>query len=260
VTQSQNLSLKQTIEKVDDLIDSGKGDAGRLYHILEFLKNNKSLYRSDRIYLERKLNSSFSVQDEPEIENDLLPKIKKLIDTGNGDAGRLQYIYDAIANNKSLYRSDSLYLETKFNLNNADVVSKSVLTKPAPKILSPEKTKIILETKNLPKINEIMPKDWTPKNESDELNKITEDISDEEQKIKTQEKINEEINLQRSNLSQLISHRKEYEQKVTKEKSFLESQIKEERVKIETQTKLSNDIIFQKKELNKVKKRKTFRN
>jgi len=76
MTQSQNLSLKQTIEKVDALIDSGKSDIGRLYHILEFLKNNKSLYRSDQIYLERKPNSSFSVQDEPEIENDLLPKIK----------------------------------------------------------------------------------------------------------------------------------------------------------------------------------------
>ena len=58
-------------------------------------------------------------------------------------------------------------------------------------------------------------------------------------------------------MSQLISHRKEYEQKVTQEKSSLESQIKEERTKIETQTKLSNEIIAQKVELDKVKKERT---
>ena len=115
MTQLQHLSLIQTIEKVDALIDSGNGDAGRLYHILEFLKNNKPLYHSDQVYLEHKLNSSFSVESEPEVENDLLPKIKELIDSGNGDPGRLQYIYDAVANNKSLYHSDTVYLESKLN-------------------------------------------------------------------------------------------------------------------------------------------------
>ena len=32
---------------------------------------------------------------------------------GGGDLGRLQHIYDIIANKKALYRSDQVYLETK---------------------------------------------------------------------------------------------------------------------------------------------------
>ena len=51
------LTLSQTIEKVEQMIDIGKGDPGRLYHILESLKNNKILYHSDQAYLESKLNS-----------------------------------------------------------------------------------------------------------------------------------------------------------------------------------------------------------
>ena len=38
MTQLEQLSLSQTISKVDALIDGGNGDAGRLNYILEFLK------------------------------------------------------------------------------------------------------------------------------------------------------------------------------------------------------------------------------
>ena len=102
LTQLQQLSLIETIGKVNALIDSGTGDAGRLYHILEFLKNNRTLYYSDQIYLENKLNSSFSVEAEPVKENHLLPKIEELIDSGKGDPGRLQHIYDMLTDNKPL--------------------------------------------------------------------------------------------------------------------------------------------------------------
>ena len=64
MSELESLSLGQTIEKIDQLIDSGNGDAGRLYHILEYLKNKKPLYHTDQIYLENKLNSSFEVEDE----------------------------------------------------------------------------------------------------------------------------------------------------------------------------------------------------
>ena len=55
MSQLQHLSLSETIAKVDALIDEGNGDAGRLYHILEFLKNKRPLYHSDKIYLEKKI-------------------------------------------------------------------------------------------------------------------------------------------------------------------------------------------------------------
>jgi hypothetical protein len=120
MSELEHLSLNQTISKVDALINSGNGDAGRLYHILEFLKSNRPLYHSDRVYLENKLQSSFSTENEPKTENELLPKIQVLIDSGNGDPGRLQFIYDTLANNRTLYRSDSLYLESKLNSSISD--------------------------------------------------------------------------------------------------------------------------------------------
>ncbi len=83
------------------------------YHILEFLKNNKSLHHSDQAYLENKLNSQFSTEQEVPIEeNSILPKLKELIDSGSGDPDGLQHIYDMLANNKSLYHSDHMYLES----------------------------------------------------------------------------------------------------------------------------------------------------
>ena len=251
MTQFEQLSLSQTISKVDALIDSGNGDAGRLYHILEFLKNNRPLYQSDKTYLENKLQSSFSVKDEPVEENELLPRIKELIDSGNGDPGRLQYIYDTLSNNKQLYRSDADYLESKLH----PTIKETIVVEP-PKKLTTEIQKIPkqVESKPLEKPKGVLPKGWSQDTVSNDAEDITKNIKEEERKIKTQEKISNEINQQRTNLSQLISHRKEYEQKITQEKSSLESQIKEERVKIETQTRLSKEIVTQKEELEKVKK------
>ena len=105
------MNLTQTIEKVENLINTEKGDPGRLYHIQEFLKNGKSLYNSDKIYLENMLNSSFSVEEH--MENPLLSKTQELIDSGNGDLGRLQHIYEMLEKNKPLYNSDQVYLELK---------------------------------------------------------------------------------------------------------------------------------------------------
>ncbi len=49
----QQLTLSQTIENVQALIDSGDGDPGRLSYILECLKGNRPLYHSDQNYLEK---------------------------------------------------------------------------------------------------------------------------------------------------------------------------------------------------------------
>jgi len=252
MTQLEQLSLSQTISKVDTLIDSGNGNAGRLYHILEFLKNNRPLYHSDKIYLENKLESSFSVEEESVEENKLLPRIKDLIDSGNGDPGRLQYIYDTLSNNKLLYHSDADYLESKLHPTIKETIVVEPPKNPTPEI--PKITKEIVESKPTQKPKGVLPKGWSQDIVSDDKENIIKNIEEEQQKIKTQEKITDEINQQRTNLSQLISHRKEYEHKITQEKSSLESQIKEERVRIETQTNISNEIIAQKDELEKVKK------
>ena len=254
MTQFEILSLGQTIEKIENLIDLGNGDAGRLYHILESLKNNRPLYNSDQVYLENKLNFSFIVEAEKIEDNPLLPKIQRLIDLGHGDPGRLQHIYDMLLNHKPLYKSDKLYLETKIDGNH------NIPTQKIEVIDTNESKPLIQETsvQDIPHEVKIehrgtMPKGWND-DKSKDLDEISKNIKHEEIKILQQQKIDDEIHLQRTNLSQLISHRKQYAEKITQEKLQLESQIHDERIKIETQTKLSNDIILQKEELAKVQK------
>jgi len=257
MTQFEILSLGQTIEKVETLIDLGNGDAGRLYHILEMLKNKRPLYHSDQAYLENKLNSQFIVEEDKIEGNDLLPKIKNLIDSGDGDPGRLQHIYDMLSNNKSLYHSDQVYLESKLKEPSQTSVQKieireTVEDKPSiqEKSFQNIQDEIKLEQRGT------MPKGWNG-DKSKDLDELSKNIEVEEMKIQQQQKIDDEINLQRSNLSKLISHRKQYEQKIMEEKLHLESQIHDERIRIETQTKLSKDIILQKEELAKVQKERT---
>ena len=162
-------------------MDTGNGDAGRLSHILEFLKHNRVLYYSDHTYLEHKLNSSFSTIEEPSKENTILPKIQQLIDTGNGDLGRLQHIYDMIANEKSLYHSDQVYLETKLQSPIQEPTSISVessKTKQMFQYTSPPKKEILKEQRTS-KLRGIMPKDWTLKTDSEERRIISKNILDE---------------------------------------------------------------------------------
>lgn len=53
----QELTLTETIAKVEVLIDTGNGDVGRLQHIYDMIVNEKPLYHSDQVYLETKLQS-----------------------------------------------------------------------------------------------------------------------------------------------------------------------------------------------------------
>ncbi|QDI88210.1 hypothetical protein Nisw_01015 [Candidatus Nitrosopumilus sp. SW] len=252
------LTLSQTIENVQALIDSGNGDSGRLYYILECLKNNRHLYRSDQNYLEKKLESPINLEEKSEssAESYFLPKIQELINSGIGDPGRLQHIFDMISNNKTLYHSDAAYLESKLNepIPQQQVETKIISEPKKPEFVSTPPPKPESE----PKINRgTMPKGWNATPDYTEVEKISNDIRKEEEKINKQKLISNEIDAHRSKLTQLMSHRKEYEQKVTQEKATLEAQIQEERLKIETQTKLSEEIIAQKEELAKVKKERT---
>ena len=279
------ISKEETIVKVEKLIETGGGDLGRLYHILEFLKNNRELYQSDQKYLESKLNSHVSLNEKVSESNNnspLLSQIQKLLETGNGDPGRLQHIYDMISNDKPLYHSDLVFLESKLqgktttdNLQIPETSSESKIEqteirgslpkgwKPTPEKENVVESEIRLESKSKIEQTEIrgsLPKGWKPTPEKENMSDdsdVSISIKEEEHKIQEQKKVVTELNIQREKLSQLIKHRKEFEQRVSEEKSNLESEIVEERSKIESQTKLSQQIMAQKIELDKVKNERT---
>ncbi|HSB84468.1 MAG TPA: chromosome segregation protein SMC [Nitrosarchaeum sp.] len=258
----KHLTKTQIINKIQDLIETNNGDVGRLYHILEFLKQDKSLYQSDQKYLENKLSSSFIIiNDEKPEENQILPKIQTLINLGSGDPGRLQHIYDVLSKNKALYHSDQVYLEQQLESNNIHKKNTEIDFQNNIKIELEHKNKtnvskeiIHKPTQITPKLRGLMPKDWNPpENNLHELTGVYEKIKTEEELLNENKKIHDEINIQRSKLSQIILNRKEYEKQVALEKSILDSEIKEEHLNIQAQTKLSEQILLQKNELEKVK-------
>jgi hypothetical protein len=51
----QQLTLTETIAKVEVLIDIGNRDVGKLQHIHDMIVNEKPLYYPDQVYLEIKL-------------------------------------------------------------------------------------------------------------------------------------------------------------------------------------------------------------
>ena len=92
-------------------------------------------------------------------ENELLPRIKELIDSGNGDPGRLQSIYDALSNNKQLYNSDADYLESKLD----PTIEEIIIVEPPKKSTTeiPKITKEIVESKPPQKTKGALPKGWS---------------------------------------------------------------------------------------------------
>ena len=54
----EELTIEETIDRIGQLIDTGKGDPSRLDNIRESLRNNKTLFTSDRLYIEKILDSS----------------------------------------------------------------------------------------------------------------------------------------------------------------------------------------------------------
>ena len=255
----QVLTLPETISQIEHLIDEGKGDAGRLYFILESLQNNKKLYRSDEKYLEAKLQATFTrVTPKSKPTNlPVLEKIKNLMDSGAGDPGRLQHIHDTIAKGKVLYHSDQVYLESKLNeidsgVDNNVTIQETSLEKPEPVIEKPKesfnKPKEVIPTK--PK--GALPKGWESESKEKE-NEINKKLKVEEEKLQQQKQFATDLESQRQKLSQLVTTRQNYEKQIKEEKSKLESQISQEREKIALQTQLSEQIAKQKKELEKVK-------
>ena len=214
----------QIIKRIVSIIDANDGDVGRLSYILESVKQNKPMYHSDHMYLENKFNMLFMIiDDEKPKENKIISKIQKLIDSDNGDPGRLQHICDMLSQNKPLYQSDQVYLEHKLGTNNVplknNITHFDVNTEDKINRMNKLEKEIKLsEVKHNPtplKLRGLMPQDWhSPENNLNELTGIHEKIKTEEEILDDQQKFYDEINLQRSKLSQLILNRKDYEKQV----------------------------------------------
>jgi len=80
----KQITLEETIKKIQKLIELNSGDTGRLQHIIDFLNKGKPLYKTDKIYLEKKLNSTIKISPKKIIheENTSIIQIKELMKNG----------------------------------------------------------------------------------------------------------------------------------------------------------------------------------
>ena len=120
------LTTSEIIEIIDRLIEVGKYDPGRLDNIRQSLKQDRPLFNSDQQYLQKLLGSPIVLKNEDVSPDPRLPLVKKLIDSGSGDYGRLQSIHDLLLKGKSLYQSDQTYLQKKLDEISDDSASLHV--------------------------------------------------------------------------------------------------------------------------------------
>ena len=239
----EQITVTSTLEKIQELIDSNSGDTGRLNHIIDFINNEKPLYKTDKIYLEKKLNSKIVITPKKNIpkEDNTLSKIKKLMETGKGDPGRLEHISITIENEKILYESDRQYLKNNFGI--------VIIEKEKSKKQNMETGKTIIPEE---KMKGLMPKNWDLKNESVELQKISKKIKKEEERENTHTRDSKEIGIQKIKLNELVIQRKNNEEKLIQERKLLEEKIKDERNIIQKQTETTEIVNLQKMELIQV--------
>ncbi|MFY9301297.1 MAG: hypothetical protein WAO91_08930 [Candidatus Nitrosotenuis sp.] len=126
-----SLSIEETKTFVERLLTVGKGDPGRLNHILALLKEGRKLFQSDERYLDFKLAQELGIVPKPKRDENLIDRIQRLVDARHGDTGRLKFILEVLRHGRPLYKTDQLYLERQFGEKFADISSKFKIAKNA---------------------------------------------------------------------------------------------------------------------------------
>lgn len=272
------LTTEETVAFVEKLIAAGKGDPGRLQHILSTLQKARNLYISDQKYLETKLAQEIGLQQKPKKEDPLLTKVQNLIMQGSGDIGRLQFILESLSQGKPLYHSDQKYLEGKLGekIIHQDIIksqldsNKTIETLKAQVVAANQKieslesilsNKVTLlkktQEENTKKVVTLtrgaMPKGWHAPSAAEELGKIQQEINIEQVKLNEEKNEAERLRIEQSKLMQIILDRKEFERQVQIEQEKLENQIQLERQNILQQTKIVEQIKKQEAELEEAK-------
>lgn len=129
---NKEIEVPQAILLIQTIIANNQGDIGRLNFIIESLKSKKKLYKSDQNYVEKKINRvlSYKKSEHKNKNKDLLKQIKFLIQSKQGDLGRLNHILENVRKGKKLFKTDQTYLENKIKLLKHLQESESKLTYP----------------------------------------------------------------------------------------------------------------------------------
>ncbi|NDB63628.1 MAG: hypothetical protein EB170_07155 [Nitrosopumilaceae archaeon] len=256
-----SLTVQETRAFVEKLMASGKGDPGRLAHILTILREGRQLYNSDKRYLDEKFSQEIGLQEQLKVDEDVITKTQKLITSGAGDTGRLQFILESLKKGKTLYKSDEQYLESKLGqkINYDTILSakhdsdktidvlKSQVSWANQKIASLES---VIQEKMVQLQSAHKPQGTLPKGHTTQsLDQIQRELAQEEANLSREKTEAERIKIEQSKLTQIILDRKEFEKQVAMEKENIKTQIEQERQNMETQNRLVEQIKAQEAQL-----------
>jgi len=248
------ITTPDAILRIKKLISQNQGDKGRLQYIMETLQKGKKLFHSDQIYLDKKISAIviLTQPSEPSATEEKLKNVKKLISLNFGDLERLRYMFQRLQKNKDLYNSDEKYLESKteqitslrqrkkFN----HLMGSAITSSPNPKIndeifsnLGSEKFEkeqlggfLSKDMSILPTRDTIHESSTLSRDKSkivyrdDEYIHYNLEIENERQNISKLKLEDDQIKIQRDELSQLIAYRQEYEIKINRESEILEKE------------------------------------
>ena len=230
-TKENTISVVQTLECIKELIENEKGDPGRLRYIHEFVERGKPLYRSDRLYLEKKIHATtiFETPHIPSKQEEQVKSIEKLLDWKIGFPERLRFMLSYLRKGKFLFDSDEKYLEDKL--------------RKIPQKLKKQRAaglKSILPDK-IPKIEELSPKNYTSKTiskntENTVLSKTHDELTIANRKI---EKLEKDLSESKDNIL-LLANTLKIKNKELEEKNTEIHRITSEYAKIISYTSLEN--------------------
>jgi len=270
-SENPHISTPDAILRIKKLIEKKLGDPGRLQYISETLLKGRDLYRSDQIYLDNKISATvmpFQIK-KPTEADEKIKGVKRLLALNFGDPGRLRYILHTLEKGKDLYNTDEMYFDSKIEQLHEFTEGKrlkrrirsrtpretsELYEEPSPQPVS-ERT-VEEQTKEpyqplIPEPTEELAgeKDAETKQTSDlfdlieDTSQIDLEIKQEREKLSKLKHSNEQIKIQRDELSQLIVYRQEYEQKINREKEILEKEIKIEQQNVKDKDKLVEELI-----------------
>ena len=254
-----NLSSEDLIERINQLLSSNVGDAGRLNHLLDSLRNNKSLTNSDSVYLDSKIKqlSSTPFDIPPKYDKltaESIDMLSKLIELEFGDADRLRYILHTIKQGKTLFSIDKNYLTKTIDQYYVQQEEEKSVSQPKVQFFATElqskqsdlesltKQQTESKQKSLQEKKSLEEKLFVQQTELERLThekEFAEKKADfESKKIIDQAKLEEQIKQQQSDLQQQSRDYEFVTRKAALEKAKLEEQINFQQAELK---KLSQD-------------------
>ena len=228
-------------EQIKKLIKIGKGDPGRLEHILDMLKKEKTLYQSDKQYLEKKFGII------------IIEKLKKKL-TSNKIKNKAKNTSELKENTKKVMPKNWIPNNEKLEL---DKISKK-LKKEEEIIMKQNQDSNEISIQKVKLVELIRERESNDEKIIKERQLLEKEITNEKNLIQAQTEITENVNLQKRELSKVKNERESILKNIEAQKNIITKELviqKKQLIQAQTdQEKIELQVVTEKTKLVKMAK------